>query len=102
MLTWLYNGTGGTILACAIWHGAYNDRGDEQRGGECAVALLQQRQREPSPAGLLAEAVDHGGEDGDADDPDRRQAMATEVAPARQLPDSSGGSQRNTPGTPAG
>jgi membrane protease YdiL (CAAX protease family) len=24
VLTWLYNGTGGSILACAIWHGAYN------------------------------------------------------------------------------
>ena len=24
MLTWLYNGTGGSILACAIWHGLYN------------------------------------------------------------------------------
>jgi membrane protease YdiL (CAAX protease family) len=24
VLTWLYNGTGGSILACAIWHGLYN------------------------------------------------------------------------------
>ena len=24
MLTWLYNGTGGSILARAIWHGLYN------------------------------------------------------------------------------
>jgi membrane protease YdiL (CAAX protease family) len=24
VLTWLYNGTGGSILACAVWHGAYN------------------------------------------------------------------------------
>ena len=24
VLTWLYNGTGGSILACAIWHGVYN------------------------------------------------------------------------------
>jgi CAAX protease family protein len=24
ILTWLYNGTGGSILACAIWHGVYN------------------------------------------------------------------------------
>ena len=24
MLTWLYNGTGGSILACATWHGLYN------------------------------------------------------------------------------
>jgi membrane protease YdiL (CAAX protease family) len=24
ILTWLYNGTGGSILACAIWHGLYN------------------------------------------------------------------------------
>jgi len=24
LLTWLYNGTGGSILACAIWHGLYN------------------------------------------------------------------------------
>jgi uncharacterized protein len=24
VLTWLYNGTGGSILACAIWHGGYN------------------------------------------------------------------------------
>jgi membrane protease YdiL (CAAX protease family) len=24
VLTWLYNGTGGSILACAVWHGLYN------------------------------------------------------------------------------
>ena len=24
MLTWLYNGTGGSILACAMWHDPYN------------------------------------------------------------------------------
>ncbi|HEY7891748.1 MAG TPA: hypothetical protein VIC05_06015 [Solirubrobacteraceae bacterium] len=24
MLTWLYNGTGGSILACAVWHSLYN------------------------------------------------------------------------------
>ncbi len=24
VLTWLYNGTGGSILACAVWHGVYN------------------------------------------------------------------------------
>jgi len=24
VLAWLYNGTGGSILACAIWHGVYN------------------------------------------------------------------------------
>jgi membrane protease YdiL (CAAX protease family) len=24
ILTWLYNGTSGSILACAIWHGVYN------------------------------------------------------------------------------
>ena len=24
VLTWLYNGTGGSILACAVWHGIYN------------------------------------------------------------------------------
>jgi hypothetical protein len=24
VLTWLYNGTGGSILACAIWHGLEN------------------------------------------------------------------------------
>lgn len=24
VLTWIYNGTGGSILACAIWHGLYN------------------------------------------------------------------------------
>lgn len=24
ILTWLYNSTGGSILACAIWHGVYN------------------------------------------------------------------------------
>ena len=24
VLTWLYNGTGGSVLACAIWHGVYN------------------------------------------------------------------------------
>jgi membrane protease YdiL (CAAX protease family) len=24
VLTWLYNGTGGSILACAIWHGLFN------------------------------------------------------------------------------
>jgi CAAX protease family protein len=24
VLTWLYNGTGGNILACAVWHGLYN------------------------------------------------------------------------------
>jgi uncharacterized protein len=24
VLTWLYNGTGGSILACAVWHGFYN------------------------------------------------------------------------------
>jgi membrane protease YdiL (CAAX protease family) len=24
VLTWLYNGTNGSILACAIWHGLYN------------------------------------------------------------------------------
>lgn len=24
VLTWLYNGTGGSVLACAIWHGLYN------------------------------------------------------------------------------
>ena len=24
VLTWLYNGTGGSVLACAVWHGLYN------------------------------------------------------------------------------
>jgi CAAX protease family protein len=24
VLTWLYNGTGGSILACAVWHGLFN------------------------------------------------------------------------------
>jgi uncharacterized protein len=24
ILAWLYNRTGGSILACAIWHGVYN------------------------------------------------------------------------------
>lgn len=24
VLTWLYNRTGGSILACAIWHGLFN------------------------------------------------------------------------------
>ena len=24
VLTWLYNGTGGSILACTVWHGLYN------------------------------------------------------------------------------
>jgi membrane protease YdiL (CAAX protease family) len=24
VLTWLYNGTGGSILACAVWHGMFN------------------------------------------------------------------------------
>ncbi len=24
VLTWLYNGTGGSILACAVWHGVFN------------------------------------------------------------------------------
>jgi membrane protease YdiL (CAAX protease family) len=24
VLTWLYSGTGGSILACAVWHGLYN------------------------------------------------------------------------------
>ena len=24
VLTWLYDGTGGSILACAVWHGLYN------------------------------------------------------------------------------
>ena len=24
MLTWLYDGTGGSIFACAVWHGLYN------------------------------------------------------------------------------
>jgi uncharacterized protein len=24
VLAWLYNGTGGSILACAVWHGLYN------------------------------------------------------------------------------
>ena len=24
VLTWLYNGTGSSVLACAVWHGAYN------------------------------------------------------------------------------
>jgi uncharacterized protein len=24
VLTWLYNGTGGSIFACAVWHGLYN------------------------------------------------------------------------------
>jgi hypothetical protein len=24
VLTWLHNGTGGSILACTVWHGLYN------------------------------------------------------------------------------
>jgi membrane protease YdiL (CAAX protease family) len=24
VLTWLYNGTGGSVLACAVWHGLFN------------------------------------------------------------------------------
>ncbi|MCW2811830.1 MAG: hypothetical protein JWP61_2288 [Friedmanniella sp.] len=24
VLTWLYNGTGGSVIACALWHGLYN------------------------------------------------------------------------------
>jgi CAAX protease family protein len=24
VLTWLYNGTGGSIFACAVWHGLFN------------------------------------------------------------------------------
>lgn len=24
VLTWLYNSTGGSVLATALWHGAYN------------------------------------------------------------------------------
>ncbi len=24
VLTWLYNGTGGSVVACAVWHGLYN------------------------------------------------------------------------------
>jgi drug/metabolite transporter (DMT)-like permease len=37
VLTWLYNGTGGSILACAVWHGLYN----LETGTAAATATIQ-------------------------------------------------------------
>jgi uncharacterized protein len=37
VLTWLYNGTGGSILACAVWHGLYN----LETGTAAATSLIQ-------------------------------------------------------------
>lgn len=37
MLTWLYNGTGGSILACAVWHGLYN----LETGTAAATSMIQ-------------------------------------------------------------
>jgi membrane protease YdiL (CAAX protease family) len=37
VLTWLYNGTGGSILACAVWHGLYN----LETGTAAATAAIQ-------------------------------------------------------------
>ena len=72
------------------------DRGDEQRGGESAVAALQQRQREAAPARLLAEG-DQDHDHGDRNDADRGQAaVAAEVAPARQLADGRSNCERNS------
>jgi uncharacterized protein len=37
VLTWLYNGTGGSILACAVWHGLYN----LETGTAAATSVIQ-------------------------------------------------------------
>ena len=37
VLTWLYNGTGGSILACAVWHGLYN----LENGTAAATSTIQ-------------------------------------------------------------
>lgn len=37
VLTWLYNGTGGSVLACAVWHGLFN----LATGTVAATGLLQ-------------------------------------------------------------
>ena len=72
------------------------DRGDEQRGGESAVATLQQRQREAAPARLLAEG-DQDHDHDDRNDADRRQAaVAAEVAPAGQLAGGRRNCERNS------
>ena len=48
VLTWLYNGTGGSILACAVWHGAYNlasgtaaANGNESRRSRDTFVIVQ-------------------------------------------------------------
>ncbi|GEM_PF-6911337 len=37
VLTWLYNSTGGSVLATALWHGSYNA---VVAGGEAAVSTV--------------------------------------------------------------
>jgi uncharacterized protein len=39
VLTWLYNGTGGSILACAVWHGVYNLESGTAGGGGTIAAV---------------------------------------------------------------
>ena len=39
VLTWLYNGTGASILACAVWHGAYN-LGTATAAGDGTIAAV--------------------------------------------------------------
>ena len=54
VLTWLYNGTGGSILACAIWHGVYKPREwhrRRHRDDRCSHEFLRLR---PSGAACRA------------------------------------------------
>ena len=61
------------------------DWGDQEGSSQRTVASLEQRERKPAPAGLLAESVDEDRKHTDRDDADRRQpAVPAEVTRLRR------------------